>query len=66
MPIDNQEYLYRFAQRKNIDIYNMTMHEYNFELEGDYSNKNIDEYFERKYEKRQRNLRDSRYKFWKY
>ena len=65
MPIDNQEYLYRFAQRKNIDIYNMTMHEYNFKLE-DYSNKNVYEYFEQKDEKRQRDLRDSRYKLWKY
>ena len=65
MPIDNQEYLYRFAQRKNIDIYNMTMHEYNFKLE-DYSNKNVDEYFEQKDEKGQRDLRDSRYKLWKY
>lgn len=66
MPIDNQEYLYRFAQYKNIDVYNMNMHEYNFELEGEYSNKNIDDYFKWKYEKRQRNLRDSRYLFWKY
>ena len=65
MPIDNQEYLYRFAQCRNIDVYNMNMHEYNFEL-VDYANKNVDEYFNQKDEKRKRALSDSRYKLWKY
>ena len=42
----------------------MSMHEYNFELEGDYSETEINRYFELKEESKQRNLKDSRYKFW--
>lgn len=64
MPVDNREHLYRFAQRKGIKIYDMAMHEYNFELEGDYFETETDRYFELKDESRQRNLKDSRYKFW--
>ena len=43
----------------------MSMHEYNFELEGEYCETNINNYFQSKEEKRQKELRDSKYKFWK-
>ena len=43
----------------------MSMHEYNFELEGEYCEADINNYFQSKEEKRQRELRDSKYKFWK-
>ena len=33
---DNREYLYCLAKRKDIKVYDMSMHEYNFELEGEY------------------------------
>ena len=36
-----------------------------FELEGEYCEADINNYFQSKEEKRQRELRDSKYKFWK-
>ena len=62
---DNREYLYCWAKHKDIKVYDMSMHEYNFELEGEYCEANINNYFQSKEEKRQRELRDSKYKFWK-
>ena len=62
---DNREYLYCLAKRKDIKVYDMSMHEYNFELEGEYCETNINNYFQSKEEKRQKELRDSKYKFWK-
>ena len=53
------------AKRKDIKVYDMSMHEYNFELEGEYCEADINNYFQSKEEKRQRELRDSKYKFWK-
>lgn len=65
MPRDNREYLYCLAKRRDIKVYDMSMHEYNFELEGEYCETNINNYFQSKEEKRQKELRDSKYKFWK-
>ena len=65
MPSDNREYLYCLAKRRDIKVYDMSMHEYNFELEGEYCETNINNYFQSKEEKRQKELRDSKYKFWK-
>lgn len=48
-----------------LTAYDMSMHEYNFELEGEYCEADINNYFQSKEEKRQRELRDSKYKFWK-
>ena len=62
---DNREYLYCLAKHKDIKVYDMSMHKYNFELEGEYCEADINNYFQSKEEKRQRELRDSRYKFWK-
>ena len=62
---DNREYLYCLAKRKDIKVYDMSMHEYNFELEGEYCEADINNYFQSKEEKRQRELRDSKYEFWK-
>ena len=50
---------------KDIKVYDMSMHKYNFELEGEYCEADINNYFQSKEEKRQRELRDSKYKFWK-
>ena len=52
-------------QNVGILVYDMSMHEYNFELEGEYCETNINNYFQSKEEKRQKELRDSKYKFWK-
>ena len=54
-----------WQKRKDIKVYDMSMHEYNFELEGEYFEADINNYFQSKEEKRQRELRDSKYKFWK-
>lgn len=62
---DNREYLYCLAKHKDIKVYDMSMHKYNFELEGEYCEADINNYFQSKEEKRQRELRDSKYKFWK-
>lgn len=64
MPVDNKEYVYQFAQRKGIKVYNMSMHEYKFELEGDYIETDVERYFKDKNERRQSELRQSGYKFW--
>lgn len=65
MPNDNREYLYKYAKRKGIKVYDMSMHEYNFGLDCYYSEAKLDEYFEIKEENRQRKLRDSGYRLWK-
>lgn len=65
MPNDNREYLYKYAKRRGIKVYDMSMHEYNFELDCYYSEAKLDEYFEIKEENRQRKLRDSGYRLWK-
>ncbi|ANU49741.1 hypothetical protein ADH76_07905 [Enterocloster clostridioformis] len=62
MPRDNKEYLYRIAQRKNITVYNMEMHEHRFELEGDYNPVDIGKYFKEKNDKMDR-LCQSKYDF---
>lgn len=51
---DNREHLYCLAKRKDIKVYDMSMHEYNFELEGEYCEADINNYFQTKEEKRQR------------
>ena len=54
-----------WSKHKDIKVYDMSMHKYNFELEGEYCEADINNYFQSKEEKRQRELRDSKYKFWK-
>ena len=61
MPKENKEYLYRLAQRKGITVYNMEMHEYQFEL--DYFSVDIDEYFKNMNENKINRLRRSKYNF---
>ena len=42
---DNREYLYCLAKHKDIKVYDMSMHKYNFELEGEYCEADINNYF---------------------
>jgi hypothetical protein len=65
MPTDNREFIYQLAQRKNFTVYNMGMHEYRFELEGDYWGVDVEQYFKDKSESTINKLKESRYDFWK-
>lgn len=65
MPVDNREFMYRFARRQKIEIYDMCMHEYRFELEGDYFPVNVDEYFDKQRESYDKQLQQSKYNLWK-
>lgn len=65
MPTDNREFMYQLAQRKGIEIYNMGLHEYQFELEGAYLPVNVEEYFKDQYRNRNNQLQQSGYDFWK-
>lgn len=65
MPVDNMEFMYRFAQRKKIALYDMGLHEYRFELEGAYLPVDVEEYLKKQCENRNNQLQQSRYKFWK-
>ena len=49
-----ERYLYCLAKHKDIKVYDMSMHKYNFELEGEYCEADINNYFQSKEEKRQR------------
>lgn len=64
MPEDNREFIYWLAQRKGVTVYDMSMHEYRFELEGDYVPVDIARYFQKKGESRINKLRKSNYSFW--
>ena len=63
MPTDNREFMYRLAQRKEIEIYDMGLHEYRFELEGAYSQIDIEEYFKDQCRKRDNQLQQRGYEF---
>ncbi len=65
MPVDNREFMYRLAQRKEIEIYDMRMHEYQFELEGIDLPVDVKEYFKKQYENQANQLQQSRYGLWK-
>lgn len=62
MPADNFDFMLRLAQRKGIEIYDMSMHEYRFELE-DFPI-NIEKHFENQHENQDNQLRQSRYILW--
>lgn len=63
MPKDNREFIYRLAQRKGVTVYDMSMNEYRFELEGDYLPVDIEQYFKNIDESRLNKLKMSRYVF---
>lgn len=65
MSEDNREFMYRLAQRKKIEIYEMGMHEYRFELEGAYLAVNVEKYFKEQYENQDKQLKQSQYRLWK-
>lgn len=64
MAIDNREFLYLLSKRKGINIYNMNMHEYRFELQGDYFAIDVDKYFDNKNVDRLKRLHKAEYMFW--
>ena len=64
MSIDNREYIYRLALRKNIIVHNMSMHEYKYELEGNYLEEDLEKYFRDKQQDILDKLRKSNYNFW--
>lgn len=64
MSEDNREYIYSFAKRKGIEIYDMYMHEYRFELEGVDCPVDVEEYFKYQCENRDNRLEQSKYKLW--
>ena len=66
MSDDNREFIYRFAQSAGISVYDMSMHEYKFELERDYSPVDVERYFKDKTEYNMDRLRNSKYNFWKW
>lgn len=59
MPTDNKEFIYDLSRRKGISVYNMDMHEYQFELKKDYFPVNVEEYFENKKKRRINGLNQS-------
>ena len=65
MPKDNREFIYRLAQRKGVTVYDMSMNEYRFELEGDYLPVDIEQHFKNIDESRLNKLKMSRYVFFK-
>lgn len=61
MSEDNREYLYRVAERKKIAVYNMSMQDHYFELDGNFLSVDIPRYFKDKEEKRKIRLDNSCY-----
>ncbi len=59
MPNDNKEFIYRLAERKGIGVYNMSMHEYKFEM--DYLSVDIERYFKDKSESRTNKMQHKGY-----
>lgn len=62
MPNDNKEFIYRLAEQKGITVYNMSMHEYKFEM--GYLPVDIERYFEDKSESRMIQLQRRGYHLW--
>lgn len=48
MPKDNKEFIYQFAQRKSIEVYDMRTHDYQFKLEEVCKSTDIKGYFDHK------------------
>lgn len=64
MSVDNLEFMYRWAQRKQIEIYHMSMHEHRFELKEIFFPVDIEEYFKNQSLNQDVQLQQSGYKLW--
>ena len=59
MAKDNKEFIYQMAQRKGIEVYDMTMHDYQFRLEEICKSTDIKGYFEHKKLMQELNMKKS-------
>ena len=60
MAKDNKEFIYQMAQRKGIEVYDMTMHDYQFRLEEICKSTDIKGYFEHKKLMQELNMKNLR------